>query len=907
MKDNLTRSLSRLEKQRRFLWKWRRVLMVCAAFVVFWTTYAMILPAITWERMLICSVQAHTHSDRCYTIENGERVLTCQLPEHTHEASCFDAPPATDVEYLCGLEEHSHSEDCYFSDGSLKCTMEEHKHTGECRMSESPEYLCGMIPHTHGEECIDEDNTLICTIPAHTHTDACRTEAIQASFRQHGSLEAHVASTTANWPCGMTAHTHTGLCYEGDELICGMEEHVHTIECLEARDVPMLLAETADPNAKFVIPPMITADEQANDWQVVSGRFTDAAKQGEIIVDADGNELRLRKNLVPTGVENEFYVYLSVEPVFYHQWVEIFKGSGMLVNSANNERQYNDVGFSNDQGIDAIKIALTGSVNAMQGHSSLLVPAEPPYLNNGRLGSFYTDQSGKEIYINTIELQRFDGDTNPIRITGTGLVFSFSQNSSGSFTIIYSAPNSNSCVKLSNIWWDGNGRGKPNAGGLLRFPHEAYDALLEANSQVFDHISQRSFPQSVTDPMGEHIEYLGLEYCSTGTSSVSFASNTLNWNLRSASVEPSQSKDDYEQINDDDAFSRKGAFQLVYKVRLKVTDDGFNSAAAQLGAKTGDTVYSTNGRTTVSYKTDKMSTTATPRTADFKVPEVRGVLYDISFWKMDQYARAVPGAEFTLKDASGKVLGTITTKDNVIYTFHDLPWGTYYLEEKAPDGYSVEDTAMVSTKTWEVRLCYTTDPALLIADTSKPIANMMYKGNGDPVFDQGALMIPNYKFTREFKMRKVDPNGLPLEGAKFELYLDQELTQRADASFQPSNADGFFTAPLFSLTEGTYYLVETAAPRGYILPRDPGVLTVNPGGSGFSLFWNGRNYNSEETIDGYHSTFTLELDNRPSVPLPETGGRGMRPITVAGIAVLVLTWSYYFMQCRKKAGDKSAE
>lgn len=881
--------------------------MVCAAFVVFWTTYAMILPAITWERMLICSMQEHTHSDRCYTIEDGEQVLTCELPEHTHEASCFDAPPAADVKYLCGLEEHSHTEDCYFSDGSLKCTMQEHHHTNECRMSEEPEYLCGMIPHIHGEECIDENNTLICTIPAHTHTDACRTAVITAGHKRGNLERAHTAEASV-LPCGKVAHTHILSCYQNGEVVCGLEEHIHSIECLEARDVPMLLAETADPNAKFVIPPMITADEQANDWQVVSGRFTDAANQGEIIVDADGNELRLRKNLVPTGVENEFYVYLSVEPVFYHQWVEIFKGSGMLVNSANNERQYNDVGFSNDQGITAIKIALTGSANAMQGHSSLLVPAEAPYLKNGTLGSFYTDQSGKEIYINTIELQRFDGDTNPIRITGTGLVFSFSQNSSGSFTIIYSAPNSNSCVKLSNIWWDGNGRGKPNAGGLLRFPHEAYDALLEANSQVFDHISQRSFPQSVTDPMGEHIEYLGLEYCSTGTSSVSFANNTLNWNLSTTAVEPSQSKDDYEQINDDDAFSRKGAFQLVYKVRLKVTDDGFNSAAAQLGARTGDTVYSTNGRTTVSYKTDKMSTTATPRTADFKVPEVRGVLYDISFWKVDQYGKSVPGAEFTLKDASGKVLGTITTKDSITtYSFSDLPWGTYYLEEKAPDGYSVEETSMVSTKTWEVRLCYTTDPALLIADTSKPIANMMYKGNGDLDFNHGALELLNYKFTREFKMRKVDPNGQPLAGAEFALYLDEALTQSADVSFVPSDAGGVFTEPMFTLPDGTYYLVETEAPRGYVRWKDAGVLTVSNGGADYSLFWNGRNYEAESVIDGYHSAFTIEIDNHPSVPLPETGGRGMHPITVSGIAVLVLTWSYYFMQCRKKAGDKSAD
>ena len=243
----------------------------------------------------------------------------------------------------------------------------------------------------------------------------------------------------------------------------------------------------------------------------------------QVVTDEDGNLFRMQKKVIPAGTENEFYIYLNVEPVYYHDWKTIFLGSGMLLNSANNQDEYNtDYGFGPNSSIEEIKIGLTGSKNGMQGHSSMLVSEE-----NAPLTSTYTDQTGKDVYIKTIELQRFENDTEPIVIDNVGLVFSFSQNSSGSFTIIYSAPNSNSCVKLSNIWWDGNGRGDKNNGGLLRFPEEAYQALINANSSNFDYMNQKTFPISVTDEMGEYIEFLGVESCSTGEDSVEFINNTL--------------------------------------------------------------------------------------------------------------------------------------------------------------------------------------------------------------------------------------------------------------------------------------------------------------------------------------------------------------------------------------------
>lgn len=109
---------------------WRSIVTTLAAIVVFVTTYALIIPAITWERTLICELEEHVHTDDCY---NSKDQLTCGKEEHKHTDACFDAPKDAEKEYYCNKCEHSHTDECYFSDGTLKCTIPEHIHTLDCR------------------------------------------------------------------------------------------------------------------------------------------------------------------------------------------------------------------------------------------------------------------------------------------------------------------------------------------------------------------------------------------------------------------------------------------------------------------------------------------------------------------------------------------------------------------------------------------------------------------------------------------------------------------------------------------------------------------------------------------------------------------------------------------------------
>lgn len=92
--------------QRKIL---QRIVRFMAVVVVFCTTYALILPAITLEAGTVCGLTEHTHTDACYVVSE---LLSCTQPvseAHTHGSECY-----ADVKELqCELTEHQHEEGCY--------------------------------------------------------------------------------------------------------------------------------------------------------------------------------------------------------------------------------------------------------------------------------------------------------------------------------------------------------------------------------------------------------------------------------------------------------------------------------------------------------------------------------------------------------------------------------------------------------------------------------------------------------------------------------------------------------------------------------------------------------------------------------------------------------------------------
>lgn len=239
----ILRKAGKFARKRERKGLWRSVVTGIAAVVVFCTTYALILPAITMETegfscgmaehshsqecyQLICGQQeyfSHSHTDECY--EGGQ--LVCTLTErtcHHHSADCYSkAQPA------CGQEElpaHSHGDGCYESRSVLTCGQEEypaHSHGEECYTE--GELTCTLAEtqgHTHGEECYGEQKTLICgkeETPGHSHTAECYPADFQPELI-----------------CGqedIPEHRHSEACYS---RICEKEEHAHTELCVDSHE-----------------------------------------------------------------------------------------------------------------------------------------------------------------------------------------------------------------------------------------------------------------------------------------------------------------------------------------------------------------------------------------------------------------------------------------------------------------------------------------------------------------------------------------------------------------------------------------------------------------------------------------------------------------------------------------------
>ncbi len=121
-------------KRRRNL---HRILIGLAAVVVFCTTYALILPAITLDSP-DCGYEEHIHIENCY---KTVKTLVCKKAQD---------------------ENHIHSEECYEAEKELVCTKPEHIHTDECYQKDSTDSEeDGTAPSSVEETTQAQENTAV--------------------------------------------------------------------------------------------------------------------------------------------------------------------------------------------------------------------------------------------------------------------------------------------------------------------------------------------------------------------------------------------------------------------------------------------------------------------------------------------------------------------------------------------------------------------------------------------------------------------------------------------------------------------------------------------------------------------------------------------------------------------------
>ena len=183
-----------LLRDRRFRKIWVRTVSSIACLVVFVTTYALVLPAITMESEAECGIEVHQHDESCY-----EERLICDLPEsegHVHTDDCY----STTRKLICDRSEHLHTSDCYDEEGNLVCGHEEHQHGEDC-FEEARELVCGLEEaegHSHDSSCYEK--VLICGKEAHTHGPDCYREDAASLAATEDAAAAATTSASATTP-----------------------------------------------------------------------------------------------------------------------------------------------------------------------------------------------------------------------------------------------------------------------------------------------------------------------------------------------------------------------------------------------------------------------------------------------------------------------------------------------------------------------------------------------------------------------------------------------------------------------------------------------------------------------------------------------------------------------------------
>ena len=157
---------------------WKSIVSILACIVVFCTTYALILPAITMEAKTYCGTKEHVHGDGCYTTELVCTISETKTESHEHTDDCY----VEENELICTQQEsegHVHAEGCYDENGICVCGQEEtagHVHLAEC-YTVNKQLVCSLVTeessseHIHTEACYKKE--LTCKEAEHSHTKIC--------------------------------------------------------------------------------------------------------------------------------------------------------------------------------------------------------------------------------------------------------------------------------------------------------------------------------------------------------------------------------------------------------------------------------------------------------------------------------------------------------------------------------------------------------------------------------------------------------------------------------------------------------------------------------------------------------------------------------------------------------------
>lgn len=614
------------------------------------------------------------------------------------------------------------------------------------------------------------------------------------------------------------------------------------------------------------------AANPGNSWQIGGGAYDSSHSTSEGLspdqlsnynfIESDDGAVRVTKTLEPTGTEDEFIVHLSADTsaisVQVTDYKTYFENAPYMGTTSNNYHS-TDPGtvITNPTGNMDVRVGGNVSVGSNNGLFNIKDPQGRPIAENVRL---YWSQANNITILLEVDTP------------------------SGKKYVIMG-------VKVRN--------GETND---LQLSEEAYKLIQEAIAGKVEPGSPAEL-NSVTDVMGDKVDYLGSAVPDGGMASYDDASRTLTWNPKYNDSYKEVAEDPVvvEERNEHGAVTKVtitqktwyyGAASLTYKVRLNTQANDFKSSYNPTEVTNA---YYTNNRATLNYaySTDGGHTTQNG-SIDFPKPQVKGITYDLRAqkWNKDD-AAPLAGATFSLTrswtDSDGAahndlVSNSLVSDEDGYVTVTGLPWGLYTLTETAAPSGFVLPTDTVRT----FDLCYTTGAGDLTA------SNMSAESDHRAMLAVDAERIDNKRVRTNVQLLKVDAddNSKTLSGAKFALYKDNgdgSFDAASDELVSEQETNDAGRIQFDQLTVGTYFLKETYAPTGYQLNENVYRILVfdvkgQAGGVEDNMIQVGKVDGADMRASETPNTVTIA--DKPNPVMPVTAGPGSRDIVSAGFGML---------------------
>ena len=618
----------------------------------------------------------------------------------------------------------------------------------------------------------------------------------------------------------------------------------------------------------------LSSDPKANAWQIVSGEYGTVSYQYD---NLDDPNVRIRKEVMSTGVENEFYIYLEVGAKT--SWNDILTGAGRAIITTKNYEG------GNKKATTLLTEKIT-ELRQVDGNKGYVYFDPDDAAANGATLQY-------ELYLEIYEDAADYGGT-PIRTLHRTCYGTTSNCENGSFFLY--VPDLEKTIRCSPI----NLQSDENKGGTYKLTVPIFESALGGSD--FDFSETVVSVETLTDVMGQVgttvttscINYEGLVTCD-GTFRVTGSNG--EWSFEDAAGK-------IEVITDTENQKLKWTtYRLLYKITLDVEAPGFVSCADNQNdpyenesqpISPADSIYETNAETRLTFTTTTTTngegTTSNPLYLSAVSPQVQGLLYNYYLNKVDGNTKQpLDDAIFTMTNEYGKEYTATSGENNTdtkgLVSFIGLPWGTYTLKETvAPDGYQNPTFTEGG-----ITLCYTTDSSVLTED-----GTMMKR-------DEALITVENLLNNGNLAISKtVEVNGTTNNTGTFTFNVTGIPAGTYTTSAGDMTFDGTDTV---AIEAGS-----TLTIRG--IPAGTTVTVEETGYDGYAPSWkvdNGSVTNgdtAQTTVDS-GATVTIYFTNTTGAVLPSTGGIGTNFFTTMGIVMMLVAGVLLLDQRRRLVVSKA--